>query len=61
MIGFAIPAWMTRSDEPAAPESRLGSAVGMPRCDEEEDDGRRRKVGMVTPKGGGDGTNGAAN
>jgi len=26
-IGFAIPAWMTRSDEPAAPESRLGSAV----------------------------------
>ena len=41
-IGFAIPAWMT--DEPAAPESSLGSVVGMPRCDEEEeDDGRRRR------------------
>ena len=42
-IGSAIPAWMTRIDEPAAPESRLGSAKGMPRCDEEEDDGRRRR------------------
>jgi len=42
-IGFAIPAWMTRSDKPAAPESKLGSAVGMPRSEEEEEDGRRRR------------------
>jgi hypothetical protein len=34
---------MTRSDEPAAPESMLGSEVGMPRSDEEEEDGRRRR------------------
>ena len=42
-IRSAISAWMTRSDEPAAPESRLGSAVGMRSEDKEEDDGRRRR------------------
>ena len=42
-ICSAISAWMTRSNEPAALESRLGSAVGMRSEDKEEDDGRRRR------------------
>ena len=42
-IHSAISAWMTRSDEPAAPKSRLRLAVGMRSEDEEEDDGRRRR------------------